>query len=191
MSMHVTRRAVKCGPGPLRAGRCRGIGLLLFAATTALVGGCSSAGAAPQPAGAEPSAISKMVCTPEAQLKITAALGSTATVSVPTWSDDLYRCVYRFPHGTLALSVKELSSRYETDAYFDSLVEQLGRSQQLFGLGQGAFLTTDGSVVARKDWKVLLVDNSRAGASLGAGHSFSGTPAETVASLIMTCWQGD
>ena len=62
----------------------------------------------------------------------------------------------------MELSVKELSSWAQTKQYFDSLAATLGRTRDLPGLGQAAFQTTDGSVVVRKDWKVLLVDSSGA-----------------------------
>ena len=116
---------------------------------------------APLPAGPHPSEIAKVVCQHEAHDDIGSALGETATVSTPTWADHLYSCRYRYPAGSFTLSVKELSSWAETDAYYDGLATRLGKTRDLCrDLGQGAFQTTDGSVVVRKDWKVLLVDTS-------------------------------
>ena len=85
-------------------------------------------------------------------------MGETATVSDPTWIDHLYSCRYGYPTGSMELSVKELSSWAETAAYYQMLASRLGKSRELGNLGQGAFQTTDGSVVVRKDWKVLLVN---------------------------------
>ena len=102
-----------------------------------------------------PSAIAKQVCQQEAQADIASALGEKATVSDPTWVDHLYSCHYGYPTGSMALSVKELSSWAQTLAYFKSLGVQLGNARSLANLGQGAFQTTNGSVVVRKDWKVL------------------------------------
>jgi len=58
----------------------------------------------------------------------------------------------------MVLSVKELSSWAQTKGYFAMLGRQLGDTGKLGNLGQGAFTTSNGSVVVRKDWKVLLVD---------------------------------
>jgi hypothetical protein len=133
-----------------------------------------------------------MVCAHEAQKEIDSALGERATVSHPTWVDHLYRCRYGYPSGSsMELSVKELSSWAETKQYFNGLAATLGRSRQLQGLGQGAFQTTDGSVVVRKDWKVLLVDSTGLSAQFGVPPTSSGDVAVTVADLILGCWAGD
>lgn len=166
-------------------------GLYLIGAAM-LTAACGSSAASPLPAGRNPSAISRMVCSTEARAKLDAALSSSASsVTVPLWVDHLYSCTFQFPGGPLRLSVKELSSAPETSAYFDSLATRLGRRQTLYGLGQGAFVTSDGSVVARKDYKVLLVDTSAYGGDKSAPTSGSANPAEVVASTVMTCWAGD
>src|SRR4029079_6650074 len=89
--------------------------VLLFAGGLALAGcGSSKPASTPttsstgHPPGAEPSASSKMVCSEEAQGDIAASLGVKATVSAPTWIDDVYSCKYAYPDGTMTLSVKEL-----------------------------------------------------------------------------------
>lgn len=146
---------------------------------------------APLPAGMNPSAISKQVCQHEAQREIASALGETAVVSTPTWADHLYSCIYRFPTGSFSLSVKELSSRGETDSYFASLAGTMGKARDLEALGQGAFQTTDGSVVVRKDWKVLLVDPAGLPAQFGVPPTSSGAVAVTVTDIILGCWAGD
>ena len=153
---------------------------------------CGRAEAGPEPAGRNPSPVSKMVCSTEAKEKLGQALGHDPTaVTTPTWNAHLYSCTYEFPQGTMVLSVKELSSVDQTTAYFDSRARQLGRKHVLYGLGQGAFLTDDGSVVARKDYKVLTVDTSGLPSGFGAGDGASGTPAQVVTSVIMGCWAGD
>jgi hypothetical protein len=146
---------------------------------------------APVPAGTNPSEISKMVCQDEAQKEIASALGETASVSDPTWVDHLYACRYGYPAGSMELSVKELSSWSETYAYFRMLAGQRGRTRDLANLGQGAFQTTDGSVVVRKDWKVLVVDASTLPAQFGVPPTSSGDVAVTVADVILGCWAGD
>ncbi len=146
---------------------------------------------APLPAGPHPSQIAKKVCQKEAHDDIDSALGETATVSTPTWVDHLYSCRYGYPTGSMELSIKELSSWEQTNAYFDGLATRLGKATYLQGLGQGAFQTTDGSVVVRKDWKVLLVDISGLPAQFGVPPTSSGDVAVTVGDVILGCWAGD
>lgn len=171
-----------------------------LAAAAALLGaGCggttsasgTSTTRAPLPAGATPSTISKMVCRPEARHGIASTLGENATVSDPTWVDHLFSCTYQYPSGEFTLSIKELSSWSQTLGYFGSLAIEMGKSRDLENLGQGAYQTTDGSVVVRKDWKVLLVDASKLPAQFGVPPTSSAAVAVTVADLILGCWEGD
>ncbi len=132
-----------------------------------------------------------MVCTNEALQKFDAALGEKATVSMPTWIGHLYSCTYGYPTGSMVVSVKELSSWAQTYAYFQTLATQMGRTRTLQQLGQGAFQTTDGSVVVRKDWKVLLVNSAGLPAQFGQPPTSSGDVAVTVSDVILGCWAGD
>ena len=132
-----------------------------------------------------------MICRNEAIQEIDSAVGEKATVSPPRWADHLYSCRYGYPSGSMELSVKELSSWAQTDAYYQSLADQLGKTRTLQGLGQGAFQTTDGSMVVRKDWKVLVVDNSGLPAQFGVPPTSSGDVAVTVGDVILGCWAGD
>jgi hypothetical protein len=173
--------------------------LIAVACVALFTAACSSAGStakassgtAPLPAGPTPSPISKLVCQNQAKQDIASALGETAAVSTPTWSDHLYACQYRYPTGSMKLSIKELSSWAQTYAYFDELAAKLGKTRNLQALGQGAFQTTDGSVVVRKDWKVLLVDTSGLPAQFGVPPTSSGDVAVTVGDIILGCWAGD
>jgi hypothetical protein len=133
-----------------------------------------------------------MVCSGKNQGEIANALGETAQVQPPTWANHLYAC--RFLYGSNAsfdLSVKELSSWAQTYSYFDGLRSQLGNSGGLNGLGQGAFQTTAGDVVVRKDYKVLLVDISGLPPQFGNPATPSSDVAVTVADVILGCWSGD
>jgi hypothetical protein len=164
------------------------VGLLGAGCTT---GAASTSQGGPKPAGATPSPIAVQVCAPEARNDIASALGEKATVSRPTWVDHLYQCRYSYPTGSFALSVKELSSWPQTLDYFHSLATRLGKTGELQGLGQGAFQTTDGSVVVRKDWKVLLVDTSGLPGQFGVPPTSSGDVAVTIGDVILGCWAGD
>jgi len=146
---------------------------------------------APRPAGSRPSKIATMVCAVKAQHEIGEVLGVSAIVSKPTWTDHNYSCRYRYRQGFFALSVKELSSWSQTFAYYRALGRRLGDKGALGNLGQGAFTTSGGSVVVRKDWKVLLVDVSALPAELGRPPTGSAEVAFTVADLILGCWRGD
>lgn len=146
---------------------------------------------APEPAGKNPSAIAIEICSNTAQSEIQRVLGVTASVESPTWQNHLYSCRYQYPNGSFVLSVKELSSWSQTYAYFDSLGKSLGNVASLGNLGQGAFSTSDGSVVVRKDWKVLLVDIGPLPAQFGKPATSKSDVAYTVADIILACWAGD
>ena len=133
-----------------------------------------------------------MVCSNKTERELSSVLGVTPEQPVvPTWADHLYTCRLAYSSGTLVLTVKELSSWDETLAYFNGLGAQLGDIGRLTGLGQGAFTTQNGSVVARKDYKVLLVDISGLPASFGVPATSAGDVAYTVTDVVMGCWAGD
>lgn len=171
-------------------------------AIAVLATGCSSGGGSsarttrstvpgPQPAGQTPSEIALMVCQPKAAGEIQDVLGETAMVEDRTWKDDLYSCTYRFSTGVLVLSVKELSSWDQTYTYFSMLGKTLGETSTLPNLGQGAFQVKNGSVVVRKDWKILLVDITGLPSRFGLPPTSSSDVAATVAFIILGCWAGD
>jgi hypothetical protein len=181
--------------------RGRPLALLLAAgvAASACSGGtpasAPSTTRAPKPAGVLPSPISVQVCSKEAQREMASALGEAAHVSTPTWVDNRYACTYDYPTSTPAgsfeVSVKELSNWSETTAYYDALASRLGKARDLESLGQAAFQTTDGSVVVRKDWKVLLVDDTGVPPQFGVPPTSASAVTFTVADVILGCWAGD
>jgi hypothetical protein len=141
----------------------------------------------------QPSKSATMICSDEGQKDIAAALGGTKPVSVttPTWSDNrIYSCTYVYPSGAVTLSVKELPTKSATKSYFASLSQSLGRQGTKLPLGQAAFRTTNGSVVVRKDTKVLLVDVSRLTADLGVPPEKADQAAGNVAAAVLGCWTG-
>ena len=91
----------------------------------------------------------------------------------------------------MVLSVKELSSWAQTKSYVRTLAEQMGTSQVINGLGQAAIQTTDGSIIVRKDWKVLLVNSAGLPARFGQPLTSSQAVAQSVADVILGCWNGD
>jgi len=174
-----------------------------FALVTGLllgVGGCAGGLYDPAPAPAPtvaavaatgPSVSARMVCADEAQSDITLALGVAARVETPTWADRLYSCRYDYAGGSFVMSVKDLADEQETTRYYESLAATLGRTRTLAALGEGAFVTPNGSVVARKDFKVLLVDDSALPARLANTTATPANVALLVAKTIMGCWEGD
>lgn len=147
----------------------------------------------PLPAGPHPSSIAIEVCAKMAQQEMSAALGETASVSPPTWSPTthLYACHYRYSGGSFSLSVKELSSWSQTYAYYKAQRSSLGFTGNLGNLGQGAFATKNGSVVVRKDWKVLYVNIDGLPSHFGKPPTSRADVAVTIADVILGCWAGD
>lgn len=183
-----------------------GVGVLVAAAiAVAGCGGGSSSSSAPKasttsntdpsitakPAGVNPSVSAQMICATEAQRDIAESLGVTPTrLTPPTWVDHVYSCTYVYPNGSFTMSVKELSNLAETKAYFDQLGVRLGRKGDSIALGQGAFATADGSVVVRKDFKVLYVDVSKLPATFGQPPQQRADVALSAAAVLMSCWTG-
>jgi hypothetical protein len=141
-------------------------------------------------AGKNPSISAKMICQSEAVNEIADAIEvKTTRVTTPTWVDHVYSCTYVYPHGSIVLSVKEMSSAAETTAYFNSLAKKYGNKQAINGLAQGAFLTPGDDVVVRKNYKVLFVDVKGIAANFEPAMKRSDV-AVNVASAIMSCWTG-
>jgi hypothetical protein len=138
-----------------------------------------------------PSKSAKMICEKEVRGEIASALGLTETRVVPTWSkkEHLYSCSYAYPRGTIVLSVKELSNERETPAYVDAVQGRYGTAHWIVGLGQGAWLLKNDDVVARKDYKVLLVDVHGIPSDFVHGLFRSGV-STSIATVILACWTG-
>ena len=145
---------------------------------------------AQRPAGVDPSVSAKMICAAEAQKDLAKSLGITAsTVTTPTWVDHVYSCRYVYTNASIGLSLKELDSAAQTTRYFDGLGRQLGRTESL-AMGEGAFLTNTGSMVVRKDWKVLHIDVSQVPATFGQNSLRHRETAISIAFAILGCWTG-
>jgi hypothetical protein len=134
-----------------------------------------------------------MVCTADAQEEIASALGLEALrVPKPVWdaTGHVLSCSYDYAHAArIVLTVKELSSADETTAFFDGEAARLGRTRSL-EIGDDSFRTTDGSLVVRKDYKVLLIDVSGLPGSFGKPPTERASVAVNIATVIMSCWKG-
>ena len=145
-----------------------------------------------RPVGAAPSKSARMICSLEAQQEMLADATGVRTTqpAVATWKDGLYSCRYTYGNNVMVLSVKELADKTDTDRYFASLSRQLGKSRDV-PLGQDAFVARDGSVVVRKDYKVLLVDMSELPEQFGSPLDNRENIALNAATVIMGCWTGE
>jgi hypothetical protein len=166
------------------------------AASGATGGGSGTTVHVAKVASATPSKSAQMICEPEAVKEI--ADGATGVETIKkvkgTWDETnhIYSCDYVYPNGAvMKLSVKEMSSVDETTAYFNQLGQQLGHVKDQYGVGQGAFVTNNGSLVVRKDYKVLLIDVSKLPANFGVPPDTRQHVAVNVGATIMTCWTGE
>jgi hypothetical protein len=132
-----------------------------------------------------------MVCAPEAQQEIWTALGvQTSGPPTSTWTDRVYACRYPYPSGSIVLSVKDLPDAAATTAYYTGLQHTFGANAPLKDLGEAADAAPDGSVIVRKDFRVLHVDVSGLPAQFGQPARARSFAAYDVALVIMTCWTG-
>jgi hypothetical protein len=128
--------------------------LLPLAALAIFAAGCGGQTAAVSDN--SPSLAARMVCAADAQREISLSLGEILRKPVtPTWAEPAYSCDYVYPAGTVALSVRQLSSTTAAATYYTSA---RGGSAAISGLGQAAYVDPGGSVTVRKDNLVLRVD---------------------------------
>jgi hypothetical protein len=146
-----------------------------------------------QAAAATPSKSAQMICDAEAQQKMLSdATGVRTTEPVSaTWTDSVYSCRYVYGTDVMVLSVKELADKAGTDDYYSSLGRTLGVARTVSPLGEAAFVTRNGSLVVRKDFKVLLVDVGLLPEQFGSPANARENIALNAASAIMGCWEGD
>jgi hypothetical protein len=165
----------------------------LAVVTLAVATGCAAAGAAGGAAPKSgPSRAARMVCSADAQKEIAGAVGATTDGPIaPAWADHLYSCTYPYADGRIGLSVKELTDAATTTAYFTAMDARLGQGGDVAGIGQDAYQGADGSVVVRKDFKVLHVDVSGLPSQFGSPPIDRGEAALRIAVTVMGCWKDD
>lgn len=152
--------------------------------------------AAPQPSAVvslsnSPSVSAAMVCADEAQHDIQAALGvAPPKPPASTWADHLFTCTYTYPFGVMVLSVKELPDEASTQAYLADMRKQHPGGGELPGLGQGAYEAPNGSMLVRKDFKVLWVDVTGLPDKFGPLAVSRADAGFRVATVIIGCWTG-
>jgi hypothetical protein len=175
-------------------------GRVALCAAAALVSACAPPAAvvpsaplttAPVP-GDGPHASTVMVCDAEGQEEISTLVGIRPTrVEKPTWTDHVYSCRYVYPDGAIVLSVHELPDALRTSQRAEELAAQRGNAGFQRGLGEGAFATSNGSIVARKDYTLLVVDIAGLPAAFGRPPVTPPDAAKLVAKAVLACWTGE
>lgn len=175
----------------------------MVATLLALSGGCGQLPTSAPPSGTAaaatgasaatgPSEQARMVCEPEAQDDIAVVLGVQPTTVGPfQYADGSSTCRYTYPQAGFTLVVQDLPDPAATTAAFEALAGQLGRVGQLDLTGPGsAFTTTGGSMVLRKDTKVLLVDVTDLPATFGNPAVPRAQAALLITKAVLGCWTG-
>jgi hypothetical protein len=133
-----------------------------------------------------------MICRHETVVDFANVLGAkTVTPPSATWHDHRYTCTYRYKNGTMELYVQALPTLAGTIAYMHAIGLAQGDTGFVPNVGQGSFTTSDGSVVSRKDNKVLVVDVAGLPAQFGRPSTSRHDVALTVTDVIFACWRGD
>jgi len=155
----------------------------------ALLGTVGTASAAPSPA-AGPDRSARETATEVCEDMVREAVEAVAEqpLAVPqqgSWAGRTYTCTYDLGDGQLVLRVEVLRTRAGARALFRQARQVADVDQRLHGIGQQAFQTTDGTLVARKDSFVLTADPLLLPARLDKADM-----AFTAATAVMTCWPG-
>lgn len=165
-----------------------------------LLAGCAASAEAPaaagaaatvHPAGATPPSNAQMICSTETRNRVAGALNlDTTAAPQSTWAHSVYTCSYPLPMGRLLLSVTVAPSDAAARDTLARMRAQLGATRDEPGLGQQAYGTATGTIVAVKDNMVLRVDATGLPDDLGVTHESRIDLAEVVAAGIFDCWTG-
>jgi hypothetical protein len=179
----------------------RHIGAALALAVLTLLAGCGQpsypigapVSAAPTAAPADvPSPQAEMVCQPEAQTDIQDLVGVVPTQVGPLqYANHVSTCRYAYSNGSFVLIVQDLPNDLTTTNAFDALAAKLGRVDAIDLPDADAFSTTDGSIVLRKDTKVMLVDVTGLPTTFGSPPSPRADAARLIMKAVLGCWTGD
>jgi hypothetical protein len=180
-------------PG-MHARRTRRSSSLVAVATVVLAvlaSGCASSDASEPPPGRDPVARSRQFCAPQAQREISESLGTTPVrVTRVRFSDHVYSCRYVYRQGAISLMVTGFPTEHAAKQYADALARRRGRRPEppAFGEEIAAFVTTDGSIVVRKNADVLVVDMAAMPESFGQPPQTRSVIAKAVAVTILGHW---
>lgn len=170
----------------------------IVAAVAAGVAGCSQSPppvVGPQPTAVElpdaPSPQAEMVCQPEAQQEIQDIIGVVPTKVGPIqYANHTSTCRYDYPNGSFALVVEDLPNDLLTTETYETLAGKLGKIDRINLPDADAFATNNGSVVLRRDFKVMLVDVTQLPATFGNPPSSRADAARLIMKTVLNCWVG-
>jgi hypothetical protein len=133
-----------------------------------------------------------MVCDDDIRGKVRTVLSLDAPAPVTsTFKNGLFTCTYALPRGPLVLSVQQSATKTAARAYFEALRRRLGATENLIGLGEGAYATPTGTAVVIKDNETLRVDATGLPAVFGPQQQKRTDLANEIASDVLGCWTGD
>jgi hypothetical protein len=135
------------------------VGVAVGVAAVLAVAGCSSSGGSDQAAPRPPSA--RQFCNARARREVSTSLGVPMLRTPEAHADaHRYECTYEFERGRIGMSVTKFANEREARARHTAIARERGRRPEPPMLGEEleAFVTTDGSMVVRKDRDVLEVD---------------------------------
>ncbi len=109
------------------------------------------------------------------------------TQQVGAWTvpDKQYQCTYDVGGGTLVMQVDVERNGKGAKTAFRTARSAFATRERLHGIGQQAFQTPDGTLVARKDNFVLRVDPAAVPAGINKRDV-----AFAAAVAVMSCWPG-
>jgi hypothetical protein len=161
-------------------------------ATTPAVAAAVESAAAEQYARDIPPTAAQMICSDEIRGEVADAL-NLASVPAPAsaWADHVYTCTYVLPVGRLVLSVGVSPSTTAAGDRLDELRGRLAAAAEEPGLGQRAYSSAPGMVIAVKDNMMLTVDATGLPDDLGAIQESRLDLARVIASGVFDCWTGN
>lgn len=182
-----------------------GPGAVGLAALAVLLAGCGGQSAAPSsaPTGPSlgpavitalpdaPSPQAEMVCAPEAQQDIQDLIGVVPTAVGPVqYANHTSTCRYAYPNGAFTLVVQDLPNDITTTKTYEALAGKLGKIDSIDLPDAEAFTTNDGSIVLRRDTKVMLVDVALLPGTFGSPPSPRADAARLIMKAVLNCWVG-
>jgi hypothetical protein len=176
-----------------------------LAALAVLVAGCGGQSAPPSgpPTGPSlgpavvtalpdaPSPQAEMVCAPEAQQDIQDLIGVVPTAVGPIqYANHTSTCRYAYANGAFTLVVQDLPNDITTTRTYEALAGTLGKIDSIDLPDAQAFTTNDGSIVLRRDTKVMLVDVAQLPGTFGSPPSPRADAARLIMKAVLNCWVG-
>ncbi len=166
-------------------------GAALVALVACSLSACSSSQSSARPVSKNPPRAVAQFCDRPVQRQLSTSLGvAPERVTTPRTPDHAYSCRYVYANGAISLSVERFTSASAATAHTVQVARQRGRRPEPPQLGDGfsAFMTTDGSVVVRKDRDVLDVDVASLPDRFGNPPQASSVIARAVATTIVGHW---